>query len=114
VTWPIYGLAAPIQYYLCATPPSFITTSPSPRPRRQRRVDLNQNPAPIASLLQPIVQQRPGRGGPRPYRRRVLRPEDERFVPQAFITRYHDLTNQQKYHIMGAMDVECGRCHALF
>jgi hypothetical protein len=22
VTWPIYGLAAPIQYYLCATPPS--------------------------------------------------------------------------------------------
>jgi hypothetical protein len=60
------------------------------------------------------VQQRPGRGGPRPYRRRVLRPEDEGFVPQAFITRYHDLTNQQKYHIMGAMDVECGRCHALF
>jgi hypothetical protein len=44
----------------------------------------------------------------------VLRPEDEGFVPQAFITRYHDLTNQQKYHIMGAMDVECGRCHALF
>jgi hypothetical protein len=60
------------------------------------------------------VQQRPGRDRPRPYRRRVLRPEDERFVPQAFITRYHDLTNQQKYHIMGAMDVECGRCHALF
>jgi hypothetical protein len=44
----------------------------------------------------------------------VLGPEDEEFVPQAFITRYHDLTNQQKYHIMGAMDVECGRCHALF
>jgi hypothetical protein len=44
----------------------------------------------------------------------VLRPEDEGFVPQAFITRYHDLTNQQKYHIMGAIDVECGRSHALF
>jgi hypothetical protein len=44
----------------------------------------------------------------------VLRPEDEGFVLQAFITRYHDLTNQQKYHIMGAMDVECGRCHVLF
>jgi hypothetical protein len=44
----------------------------------------------------------------------VLRPEDERFVLQAFITRYHDLINQQKYHIMGAMNVKCGRCHALF
>jgi hypothetical protein len=44
----------------------------------------------------------------------VLRPEDEGFVSQAFITRYHDLTNQQKYHIMGAIDVECGRCHVLF
>jgi hypothetical protein len=44
----------------------------------------------------------------------VLRPEDEKFVPQAFIIRYHDLTNQQKYHIMGAMDVKCIYYHALF
>jgi hypothetical protein len=89
---------------------------PSPRRRRQRRVDLNQNPAPIASLPQPIMEQRSGRGKSRPNagRTRILRPADDGFVPQAFITRYHGLTNQQKYHIMGAMDVECGHCHALF
>jgi hypothetical protein len=34
VTWPIYGLAAPIQYYLCATPPSLVTTSSLAGPRR--------------------------------------------------------------------------------
>jgi hypothetical protein len=44
----------------------------------------------------------------------VLRPENEGYVPQAFIIRYYDLTNQQKYHIMGAINVECGRYHALF
>jgi hypothetical protein len=44
----------------------------------------------------------------------VLRPENKEFVPQAFITRYHDLTNQQKYHIIGTMDVECIHCHTLF
>jgi hypothetical protein len=89
---------------------------PSPRPRRQRRVNTNRNSAPIASLPQPIVEQRSGRGRSRPNagRARILRPADDGFVPQAFITRYHGLTNQQKYHIMGAMDVECGRCHALF
>ena len=27
VTWPIYGLAAPIQYYLCATPPSHVDSA---------------------------------------------------------------------------------------
>jgi hypothetical protein len=62
------------------------------------------------------VEQRPGRGGSRPNtgRARISRPGDKRYVPQAFITRYHDLTNQQKHHHMGTMDVECIHCHALF
>jgi hypothetical protein len=61
------------------------------------------------------MQQRPGRDGPRPNRRRMLRPADDGFVPQGFITRYHDLTDQQQqHHHMGAMDVECIHCHALF
>jgi hypothetical protein len=44
----------------------------------------------------------------------MLRPADDGFVPQGFITRYHDLTDQQQHHHIGAMDVECIHCHALF
>jgi hypothetical protein len=44
----------------------------------------------------------------------MLRPADDGFVPQRFITRYHDLTDQQQHHHMGAMDVKCIHCHALF
>jgi hypothetical protein len=60
------------------------------------------------------MQQRPGRDGPRPNRKRMLKPVDDGFAPQGFITRYYDLTDQQQHHHMGAMDVECIHCHALF
>jgi hypothetical protein len=95
---------------------------PSRRPRSQRRVDSNLNPASAAFLPQSIPERRLRRGGSRSNAGRrqqrerlpTLRPEDEGFIPQAFRAQYHNLTDTQKYHRMGAMVEECSHCHALF
>jgi hypothetical protein len=55
----------------------------------------------------PIEPQRRGRP-------LTLKPENKGFIPQAFKARYHNQTDTQKYHRMGAMVKEYSYCHALF
>jgi hypothetical protein len=51
VTWPIYGLAAPHQYYLCATP-----SSTSPRTPLCSAANVLSSPPPIAKIQRSRVQ----------------------------------------------------------
>src|SRR5277367_3532952 len=80
-------------------PPLIPVATPS-RPRGRPRIQ----PAPVAAL-------RGRRGRPRG---RPLQPFEGALLSLGFISEFHNVPEESRVHDLGAMDIECDKCHALF